>query len=315
MAKAGSRTLTPIRGRRYRVTRLDACGLPVYGDDAQAVTKGVVTAAFTANTTETEEIRVENSGGETCVYEPGTVSLEGHSGEITLCGMDPQFFNIITGMPVVYDINGVAVGVDVDTAVDLNDFAFGLEIWTGVASEDACGEVGETAYGYILLPYMKGGVLGDITVENGAINFVITGATSRRGGQWGRGPYDVVVNEGQVAGPLLQPLSTTSTMRLMLTNVAPPADTQGSRPLLDRSASELTAVTGITAPASLEVSFAVTPDADEGEGVWYEFGDDTWDYVLDGGDTIHTYAEAGTYTVRASSNGDWVTTTVTVPGA
>ena len=48
--------------------------------------------------------------------------------------------------------------------------------------------------------------------------------------------------------------------------------------------------------------------------VWYDFGDGTWDYVAAPGDASHTYASPGTYTVKASQNGVWVSTTVTVAG-
>jgi hypothetical protein len=47
--------------------------------------------------------------------------------------------------------------------------------------------------------------------------------------------------------------------------------------------------------------------------VWYDFGDGTWDYVDAPGASNHEYENPGTYTVRASQNGTWVSTTVTVP--
>lgn len=306
-----TKTLTPVRGRRYRVTRLDSCGNPVYGDNGQVTTAGVISAAFTAITSETDEIRVVNSAGETCVFEQSVVSLEGFSAEIQFCGLDPDMFEMMTGMPVIYDIDGTAVGVAVDVGVSFNDFSFGLEVWTGLASDDACGEVGEVEYGYILLPYMKGGRLADFSVENGAINFTVADAASRKGGSWGRGPHNVVVNTGDVAGPLLSPLTSTQVMVLMRTRVAPPASAEGGRPLLDPATPALTSVVGVD--TDLSVAFTVTPPVTGDAGVWYEFGDDTWDYVTTaGGDTTHVYEEAGTYTVTATSNGTLVTTEVTV---
>jgi hypothetical protein len=318
MVQRQTKVLTPVRGRRYRVTRLDACGNPVYGENGQVVTKGVVSAAFTANTSEADEIRVTNSAGETCVLEPSTTSLEGFTGEIQLCGMDPDMFEIMTGMPVEYDHLGVAVGVRVDVGVDLTAFAFALEIWTGLASDDACGEIGEVEYGYILLPFMKGGRLSDFTVENGAINFTVADATSRRGGSWGKGPYCVVPNlpEGggdATPGPLLTALTSTQVMLLRRTNVAPPAATVGGHPLLDLGWTELATVTAT--PDDLDVDVDVSPSLLAGEGVYYDFGDDTWDYVEGPGDgaVTHTYDEPGEYTITAQAGGcEPVTTTVTV---
>lgn len=308
-----TKTLTPVRGRRYRLTREDSCGNPVYGLDGQAVTKGVITATFTATSTTTDEIRIINSGGEDCIFEPSITSLQGYSAEIQFCGMDPDVFEIMTGMPVIYDIDGAAVGIAIDVDVSLEDFAFGLEIWTGVASDDACGEVGETNYGYILLPYMKGGSLGDFTVENNAINFTITGATSRKGGSWGKGPYCVVENSGSAAGPLLVALTSTQVMAILLTNVAPPAAFTGGQPLLDLAWTELVSVTGT--PDDLDVDVVVSPAILADEGVFYDFGDGTWDFVAGPGTAAatHTYEAAGTYTITAISGGcDVVSDEVTV---
>lgn len=310
MARA-TKTLTPVRGRRYRVTRLDACGNPIYGDNGQVVTEGVVTATFTSVTSATDEVRVVNSQGASCVYEPAITNLEGFTAEIIFCGMDPDMFEMMTGMPVIYDINGVAIGIAIDVGVSLEDFSFALEIWTGLASDAACGEVGEIDFGYILTPYMKGGRLSDFTVENGAINFTVADASSRKGGAWRKGPYNVVENAGGVAGPLLQALTSTQVMVVIRTNVAPPAAAVGGRPVLKPTAVATTLIT--TVVDNLEVDFTVTPTTTGLDGVWYDFGDDTWEYVTAGGGAwTHLYAEAGTYTVTASTNGKVVSKVVTV---
>lgn len=306
-----TKQMTPIRGRRYRITREDACGNPVFGDNGQAVTAGVVTMNFTSNTNTREAIQLFNSAGDLCIDEPAVVDLTGYTIEAQFCGMDPDIFEYMTGMPVKYDVDGAAVGLKVDIGVSLEDFAFGLEIWTGLASEDACGEVGDTYYGYILAPFLKGGRLSDFSITNGAINFTIADATTRKGGGWGKGPYNVEVNPGNVAGPLLEPLTATEVLLLQLTKVAPPAATVGGRPLLDPEWTTLTNLVGTA--DGLEVDFVVSPSISGGEGVYYDFGDGTWDWVTtDGGDTTHIYTAPGTYTVTASANGTVVEEEVTV---
>jgi len=298
------------------VTREDSCGNPVYGDNGQVVTKGVVTATFTSVTTATNEIRVTNSGGESCLYEPSIVSLEGFTAEIVFCGMDPDMFEMLTGMPVIYDIAGIAVGIAVDVGVSLENFAFGLEVWTGLASDDACGEVGGIEYGYIVLSFMKGGRLADFSVANGEINFTVADASARRGGSWGKGPYNVVVNTGDVAGPLLNAIASTQIMIVMRTKVAPPAAYVGGRPLLSRSWVTLATLNAVV--TGFNVAFDVSPSILAGQGVYYDFGDDTWDYVTTGGgDTTHGYAAPGTYIVTATSGGGVVrtTTVIILPGS
>ena len=69
MARTG-KCITLVRGRVARVTRLDACARPVYGEYNSATTDGVITVNATANSTDTEEINVTNFAGRRCVYEP-----------------------------------------------------------------------------------------------------------------------------------------------------------------------------------------------------------------------------------------------------
>lgn len=311
-----AKCLSLVRGRVLRVVRLDGCGRPVYGPDSVGTSKGFVSAAFTANTIETDEINVTNANGERCVYEPAEQSLASYSAVITFCEVDPEFFSIVTGYAVVTDFLGNAIGFAVDTNVSLTAQGFSLEIWTGAGAGDACSDPNAQGnFGYVLSPFLKGGIVGDFTIENNAVTFTLTGATTRDGNQWGVGPFDVVLGAGGVAGPLLSPLTPTTPLQVITTQVAPPAPVCGSRPLLDPDAEAITAITGTTTVGSLVVAFEPTPD-DVSEPTWYDFGDGTWVYLPSTalGATNHTYATAGTYTVKASTNGTWVTTTVTVPG-
>lgn len=307
-----TKCLSLVKGRRIRLTRTDACGRPVFGDESQVVSKGFITVGLTANTIETDEINVTNAAGERCVYEPAETSLTGYGVEITFCEVDPDLFALVTGNPVVLDAFGNSVGFDVDTATSLSGSGFALELWAGSASGDACDTDGaQGSFGYLLLPFLRGGIVGDFTVENGAVTFSITGANTRDGNNWGVGPYsDIQITEGQ-PGPMGTAVSKTTALRTMLTDVAPPEPFCGARPLLDPSVEVLTGITAT--PTGLVVAFEAVPD-DIAAPVWYDFGDGTWDYLAaeDLGVTEHTYEAAGTYTVRASSNGVWVSTTVTV---
>lgn len=313
MAKPVTKCLTLVRGRRIRVTRLDGCGRPVYGDDSQAVSKGFISVGFTANTVESDEINVTNANGERCIYEPAVTSLVGYGVEIQFCNVDPDLFSIVTGNPVVTNWLGEVIGFDVDTSVDQEAQGVAIELWAGTNATDACDNPGAQGnYGYLLVPFLKGGIVGDWTLENGAVTFTITGANTRDGSNWGVGPYsDIMLDELGEPGPMVKPVGKTVPFRVIMTDVAPPTDFCGSRPVLDPAAPEITSVTGVVTGAS--VAFTVAP-IDLATPVWYDFGDGTWDYTEADADgaTTHVYAVSGTYTVRASSNGTWVTTTVTV---
>lgn len=190
MATHVTQCLSLVKGRRIRVTRLDSCGRPVYGDSSSVVSKGFISVAFTANTTESDEISVTNAAGEVCVYEASVTSLSGYGVEIQFCNVDPELFALITGQNVVTGFGTTVVGFDVDTKVALSNSNFALELWAGSPTGDACATQGSTGqYGYLLLPFLRGGILGDFTVENGAVTFTITGANTKEGNAWGTGPY------------------------------------------------------------------------------------------------------------------------------
>lgn len=310
MARKAS-TLTFVRGRVARVTRLDAFGRIVRGEDSQAVTEGIITISFTANTTETPEISVTNMNGKRCVFEPALPELSGYSIEAQFCSVEPEVFEIITGMPLVFDAAGKVVGIEVDTKIKLSEQGFGFELFLGSTGDlddpEAAGE-----YGYILLPRLQGGILGDFTVENGAVNFTITGASTRDGNQWGRGPYAVEADGAGVAGPLYQAVSPTAALRMQTTSVTPPVPTGGARPLLVDTLPNITAITSAEGASDMEADLTVTPTATG--PVWWEFGDGTWDYVAAPGGTDHLFERPGTYTVRATQNGRvFAEKTVTVP--
>lgn len=307
-----TKCLSLVKGRRIRVTALDSCGRPIYGDCSQVTSKGFISVAFTANTTDSDEISVTNAAGEVCVYEAAVTSLVGYGIEIQFCEVDPELFALVTGQPVVTAADGsTVIGFDVDTKIGLENSNFALELWAGSPAGDACATEGaQGSYGYLLLPFLKGGILGDFTVENGAVTFTLTGANTSEGNSWGTGPYDVMLDGGSPAapGPMTSPVSTSTALRTMIVDVAPPEAACGCRPVLDPAAPATTSVTG-TPDTGLAVDFVVAPVSTT--AVWYDFGDGTWDYVDAPGATTHTYPAAGTYTVKASTNGEWVTTTVT----
>jgi hypothetical protein len=311
-----TKCLSLVKGRRIRVTKLDGCGRPIFGECSQAVSKGFISVAFTANTLDTDEINVTNAAGERCVYEPAETSLTGYTLEIQFCEVDPELFALVTGQPVTYDASGDnGNGFDSDAQTSLTAGGVALELWAGAANTDACATEGsQGAFGYLLVPFLKGGIVGDFTVENGAVTFTLTGASTRDGNAWGVGPStDIMLDDSvtPVPGPMTSPVSATTALRTMIVDVAPPTALCGCRPLMDPSVEPLVSISGV----ATGMTVAFTPDPEDiAASVWYDFGDGTWDYLAPGalGATSHPYDAPGTYTVRATSNGTWVETTVTV---
>lgn len=219
---------TPVRGRRMRITRVNECGAPVYGDCSQVVTGGVVSVEFSPQTDDGEEISVRNMAGDLCVSVPACRTMTGIEVTINFCRVDTDLFAIATGEEPVPDAQGNGNGFDIGDLPCNSGFA--LELWTGIHSETPCGVEGQAEYGYLVLPWLSSGSLGDFTVEDDAVTFSLT-ATARSGSGWGVGPYDVEAQADGSPGPLITPIPTSKFGRLIKTTVAPPEPECGCQPL------------------------------------------------------------------------------------
>ena len=223
-----SKCFALIRGRAMRVTRLDGCGAVVLGPDSSVASDGFVSIALTANTDTGETISVTNAAGKVCILDEPCPRFTGYSAEINFCGVNPELYALMTGQATVKDGAGLNVGFRVNSGVDACDSGFALEIWSNVPSA-VCEPGAGQSYGYMLIPFMKGGVIGDFTVANDAVNFTLTGANSKDGSAWGIGPYDVVADDTGLPSPLLVPIDPKDHLHVQLTTVAPPdVDTCGS---------------------------------------------------------------------------------------
>lgn len=218
-----------VRGTRMRLTRLDECCavLPVATPCAYLVSKGFVSVAYSPEISEAEEIELKNASGDVCVSDPGCDVVKWVNLTLSLCNVDPDILNFVTGSPIVLDIGGNNVGNRIQSgkACETN---FALEVWTDIPGA-VCSSSAAKQYGYFLAPCIGGGVLGDWTIENDALNLELT-AKARSGSSWGNGPWDVddsTVAAGIVPGPLLTPIGATDMIDLHMTTVPPPDETAG----------------------------------------------------------------------------------------
>lgn len=249
-----SQCFSLVRGRAMRVTRLDGCGRVAPGSRSQVTTEGFISVSLSANTEEGETISVTNAAGNICILDEPAPKFTGYGITINFCGVDPELFTLMTGQALVMNAAGTdAVGFRVNSGVKVDERGFAMELWSNVPVA-ACDASGGASYGYFLIPFVQGGVLGDVTIENGAINFSLTGATSKDGSEWGVGPYNVVRTSGGAAGPLLTAIDDEDHLHLEVTTVAPPEPTCGAVPLG-------TEATGATqgAPATLTPANSYAP--------------------------------------------------------
>lgn len=227
-------SLVLIQGTRLRATLVDLCGAPLGGAKSTVVSKGFISVAMTDNVEAPEEFKQKNAGGEFEINQRDRPQLNWLEVKITLATVAPELLNMLTGSTLVYDDTlgtpqAVGVGTDEDTYASAS---FALEVWTNIGRSKAEACIGGQArYGYLLLPWLVEGVIGDITIENGPVSFDVTAITSG-GNDWGIGPYNVIKTRTGVSSRLLAPLPTLRHRQLMFTTLAPPAAVNGFQSLV-----------------------------------------------------------------------------------
>lgn len=211
-----------VRGRVMRVTRLDGCGRVKPSGCSAIASEGFVSVAFTANIDEGEEINVTNAAGKVCVKDTPIPRFSNYTLVITFCEVVPELYAMLTGQHVVFNGAGDAVGFRVNSDVDPSNSGFALEVWSNVPSVACAEESAQGTFGYTLVPFVQGGVLGDFTIENNAVTFTVSNASTKSGGGWGTGPY-LVVDDSGTPSELLDPIGNADHLHVQLTTIAPPA--------------------------------------------------------------------------------------------
>lgn len=308
-----SNCFTPIRGRRMRVTRVDTIGRPVPGECSTVVTSGFVNVEMTAEIEEGEETTVRTAGGELCVSEKGADQLKWINVSIEFCQVDPDLFSMINPTwTKLLDHNGQTIGWEESHNYSV-DSGFALECWSDVTGYTPSDPNAEGAWVYYLLPFVVGGTLGDMTIENGAVSFTITGRT-KKGSQWGKGPYNIMANAPDgLAGPLITPFNPDSPRRIFLTTVRPPSAVCGCQPLSASDGPNATVVEATTDTTRMSVRAYAS-----GAGPFtINWGDGTVEDLTPGlAGEVHQYGSTGSYNVSVYPTGSPAKVTylpITVP--
>jgi hypothetical protein len=226
-----TRVFTAFNGTRLRVTRVDACGRPIYGTGAQVVTEGFVSIGMSGEVREGTEIETVNAAGNLCLSEKGADQLKWLSIEAVLCEVDPDLVSLFQpNNTKLFDYLGNVIGF---AESDLQNISVGvaMEVWANVAGADLCDDPDATeTWAYFLLPWVVGGTMGDLTIENAGLNVTINSRT-KRNGKWGVGPYDVMAADADEDGPMLVPVGAREHRRIFLTTTPPPDAAPGAQPL------------------------------------------------------------------------------------
>src|SRR5690606_7690110 len=103
----------PLQGETLRVTRLDECGHPEFGECAFAVSDGFVQAVRTPNTEAGERFLQRHAASRALVNQRGRHILYWHDVSIQFQEVDPELFTILPGLHPYEDDRGNVVGFPV----------------------------------------------------------------------------------------------------------------------------------------------------------------------------------------------------------
>lgn len=214
-----TKKLTTVRGKRFRVTKLDECGR-VTSQSTFVVDDGFVSVSISAETEDGAEVLSKKFTGEMCVNERGNDTLKYLTLEAEFCGVHPDVLESLANVKPYQDYKGDTAGFTVAEGTLANTFA--LEIWTGLTGQ-ACGaNENEVASGYFLLPFVVGGALSGVEWSNeDPVTFSMEGARTKGGNSWATGPYKVMHNSGTPA-KLPEALDPLDHLLVVETTVRPP---------------------------------------------------------------------------------------------
>lgn len=281
-----------LRVPAVRLTKLDACGTVIDSTSSSATSSGIISIEQTAELEDRQDYFTLNADAQPCITDTSPPILKWINVTVTFCQVDPELYNIATAEPLVLNDatpTPQAVGFRTRSGSIANaNFAF--EAWTRIGGANACAD-GELQYGYFLLPWVVEGQVGDLTLENGAANFVITGRTNPNS-LWGVGPYNVIkLAATDEPSPLLVAIASGDHRHMQLTTLPPPTVTCGAQDV-----TPTVTVAPLTGSAPLLVTLTIPTGTLPAVIDW---GDATPLQTVTSGVTVqHTYATAGTRTVE-----------------
>lgn len=217
----------PFRGKTIRLTSLveDCCQLPAEDTTCSiAVFDSFTTVSIEANIEDGDTAFERKANGDICINERDDDVLQDLTVNLTMCNVLPSAVSMLTGWPTVTDADGNVVGFDIMEGSSSDQTA--VEIFSGVSGLD-CGDGAK--YGYNVLPCTSGWTLAD-TIEWAGIDTItsITLVGRTKGNHdYGTGPYAVQLDDGGDPGALVDPIQSGAHARIMVTDVPPPAVTDG----------------------------------------------------------------------------------------
>lgn len=164
---ASSTCVTPIKGRIYRMVKLDSCGNPVTGTSGMQI----VQSAFTQVAQDLQyedgvEFFERTASGAVCVNQKDDPVLKRSQLTIDLCSVDVSAFAFMTSArELTVGTPTTGYGFAVSEGQSTNRFS--LEVWQEVAGAGACTASGLQQYIYNAWPNLGAAKIGAYNIMLG----------------------------------------------------------------------------------------------------------------------------------------------------
>jgi hypothetical protein len=212
-----TKTLSSLKGRVMRLTRLDNCGAPITGACSSIVTAGFITVTFAPSMDAGTEHTLKNAWGDFCVSEKEPDRTKWVDTSFSLCGVDPDVLDLVGGQESITDGTDT-IGAAFGDSGSIE--AFAIEVWTKQAGASCDG--GSPEWGYFVAPFViNGNIDGSMEISNGTLQVGLKGEAQKATDSWGVNPYG--------DNPLLAVggFPTDKFMAVVRTTVQPPEVTDG----------------------------------------------------------------------------------------
>lgn len=198
-----STCLIPGNWEVVRITKVDACGRPVYGECNAVVSKCIATITDEAEVEEAEPRVQTGFDGRPCATTVGCDRVQFHTLEITWSEISMDGFSIMNpGYRITRDSTGQAIGMFANNEIDCSN-GYSIEVWaSAMGQSDVCtGESGaEGSWYYRVYPWVTGATPGEVTMGGtDEVAFPMTGRTHGNS-RWGTGPYQITLVDGVPSG-------------------------------------------------------------------------------------------------------------------
>lgn len=213
--------VAPARANALRITRTDACGVPVdeITANSRVTTAGFINVSLGSDVFTSSDIQVAGASGAICVRSKGVPSLLGYDVTLQLCDFNLAVLEMTQGISLLDDGGGNDIGGVITAALGSpNTNTVMVEWFSTNQNNDACAA--GNAYVHFVLPRVsRWTVTGTTEFGDTATLITLQGyadptqafAASRAADEWTAADITAINNDGLLAWKEVAALPTTVT--------------------------------------------------------------------------------------------------------